>query len=85
EFANAAAGWSTLLGGTLPALLPDPEGSGASLAALGVLQQHAPTDDPRPLAGAMIALGKTIPRSVDAALASAAQAPTPTVVITTEQ
>ncbi|MEJ3404681.1 VWA domain-containing protein [Rathayibacter sp. YIM 133350] len=85
EYAKAGVGWSGLLAGTLPALLPDPEGSAASLTALGALQSRAPADDPRPLAAAMIALGKTIPRSVDAALAAAAQSPTPTAVITTEQ
>lgn len=78
-------GWSSVLDGSVVALLPDPEADGASLAALGALGQHAPADDPRLFAGAMIALGKSIPRSLDAALASAESASDPTVVITTEQ
>ena len=83
-FGAGSVGWSSVLGGTVSALLPDPEGSAASLQALGALQAHAPTADPRTFAGAMIALGKTIPRSLDAAMASAEKAATPTVVITTE-
>ena len=78
-------GWRSVLDGSLAALLPDPEASGASLAALAALGQHAPGDDPRVFAGAMIALGRSIPRSVGAALASAESASDPTVVITTEQ
>ncbi|MET1015615.1 MAG: hypothetical protein ABWX76_02280, partial [Leifsonia flava] len=84
-FAESPVGWSSILDGSLSALLPDPEGSGASLAALGALGAHAPGDDTRPFAGAMIALGKTIPRSLDAALVSAESASVPTVVVTTEQ
>lgn len=83
--ASAALGWSSILAGQVAALLPDPEGSAASLAALGVLGARAPADDPRAFPGAMIALGKTIPRSLDAALASAQRAASPTVVVTTEQ
>ncbi|WP_157487937.1 MULTISPECIES: VWA domain-containing protein [unclassified Leifsonia] len=84
-FAEQPVGWSSILDGSVSALLPDPEGSGASLAALGALGAHAPGDDARPFAGAMIALGRTIPRSLDAALVSAESASTPTVVVTTEQ
>ena len=83
-FTAGSVGWSSILGGTVSALLPDPEGSAASLLALGALQAHAPAGDTRTFAGAMIALGKTIPRSLDAAMASAEKAATPTVVITTE-
>ncbi|MET0976898.1 MAG: VWA domain-containing protein [Leifsonia sp.] len=83
--AAASLGWGSVLAGDVPVLLPDPEGSAASLAALGALGAHAPAEDPRRFAGAMIALGKTIPRSLDAALAAAQQAEAPTVVVTTEQ
>ena len=83
--ASAALGWSSILSASVPTLLPDPEGSAASLAALGVLAAAAPADDPRAFPATMIALGKTIPRSLDAALASAQQAPMPTIVVTTEQ
>ncbi len=77
--------WAAVLGGTLDALLPDPEASSASLAGLFALRSRASTTDPRQFAGAVIALGKTIPRSPETAFASALAAEKPTVVITTER
>lgn len=84
EFAAAPVGWSTLLGGTVDALLPDPESSAASLAALFTLRTHSSVDDPRQFAGAMIELGKAIPQSAALAFSSARVAVKPTVVLTTE-
>ncbi len=85
EFAASPPAWSGVVAGTLSALLPDPESSSSSLAALLALRSKTSTTDPRQFAGAMIALGKTIPDSVDAAFETAATSAQPTVVITTER
>ena len=73
-----------MLAGQLPALLPDPEASAASLASLFALSGQSSPDDPRQFAGAMIALGKSIPASADAAMASISPVQQPTVVLTSE-
>jgi Mg-chelatase subunit ChlD len=85
EFGAQPVGWSSLLAGTVGALLPDPESSASSLAALLALRSHASTTDPRQFSGAMIELGKSIPRSADAAFATSLAAEKPTVVVTTER
>lgn len=77
--------WASLLSGTVATLLPDPEASTASLAGLAQLKSVASAEDPRQFAGAMIAIGKTIPQSTEEALQLAADAALPTVVITTER
>jgi hypothetical protein len=82
--ADEPVSWNRVLAGALPALLPDPEASAASLAGLFALRGHAPGDDPRAFAGAMIELGKSIPASADAAFGSLAALPTTSVAITSE-
>ncbi|MEL0627271.1 VWA domain-containing protein [Salinibacterium amurskyense] len=77
--------WSSLLSGTVSTLLPDPEASTASLAGLAQIQSVSSTEDPRQFAGAMIAIGKTIPQSTEEAFTLASEATLPTVVITTER
>lgn len=84
EIAKEPVSWARVLAGQLPALLPDPEASAASLASLFALKGQSSPDDPRQFAGAMIALGKSIPASADAAMATISSAPQPTVVLTSE-
>jgi Ca-activated chloride channel homolog len=84
DFSAEPLGWSSLLTGKVSTLLPDPESSAASLAGLAKLKTVTSPDDPRQFAGAMIALGKTIPDSAEAAFVSASSAAVPTVVLTTE-
>lgn len=84
EVASEPLTWARVLDGTLPAILPDPEASAASLTSLVALGAHAPADDPRPLAAAMIALGKSIPASTSAAFGALASAAQPSVVVTSE-
>ncbi|MFB6611884.1 substrate-binding domain-containing protein [Agromyces sp. NPDC056379] len=76
--------WARVLGGTLPAILPDPEASAASLAGLLALRGHSSPDDPRQFAGAMIELGKSIPASTGAAFGTVSAAQQPVVVVTSE-
>ncbi|WP_353810392.1 VWA domain-containing protein [Agromyces sp. SYSU T00194] len=85
EVGETQPGWGTVLAGATRMLLPDPEGSASSLAALGALAGIADPDDPTQLAGAMIELGKTIPASTEAALAATVAASEPTMAIATEQ
>ncbi len=85
DFSAKPLSWTTLLSGTVSTLLPDPVSSAASLAGLAKLKSVSSPDDPRQFAGAMIALGKTIPPSATAAFAAATAATIPTVVVTTEQ
>ncbi|WP_400999553.1 VWA domain-containing protein [Agromyces sp. GXQ0307] len=84
ELAAEPVSWARVLNGTLPALLPDPEASAASLASLYALKGQSSPDDPRQFAGALIALGKSIPASADAAMTTVASASSPTVVLTSE-
>lgn len=84
EIAKEPVSWARVLAGRLPALLPDPEASAASLASLLALKGQSSADDPRQFAGAMIALGKSIPASADAAMASISSVQQPTVVLTSE-
>jgi hypothetical protein len=84
EIAKEPVSWARVLAGQLPALLPDPEASAASLAGLLALKGQSSAADPRQFAGAMIALGKSIPASADAAMASISSVQQPTVVLTSE-
>lgn len=84
KLATEPVSWQRVLGGTLPTLLPDPEASAASLAGLLALKGHSSADDPRQFAGAMIALGKSIPASTSAAFGALSSASQPSVVITSE-
>lgn len=84
EIAKEPVSWARVLAGQLPALLPDPEASAASLASLLALKGQSSADDPRQFAGAMIALGKSIPASADAAMATISSVQQPTVVLTSE-
>lgn len=84
ELASEPVSWSRVLGGALPTILPDPEASAASLAGLLALRGHSSAEDPRQFAGAMIALGKSIPASTSAAFSALGAGDTPSVVITTE-
>jgi hypothetical protein len=84
QLASEPVSWQRVLGGTLPTLLPDPEASAASLAGLLALKAHSSADDPRQFAGAMIALGKSIPASTTAAFGALASASQPSVVVTSE-
>jgi hypothetical protein len=84
EIASEPVTWARVLGGALPTILPDPEASSASLAGLMALRGHSSPDDPRQFAGAMIALGKTIPASTSAAFGALAAAERPSVVLTSE-
>lgn len=76
--------WGGILNGKVTALIPNPEASGPSLAGLLALASHAGKNT-QELNAAMIALGKTIPATTDAALSSATTASTLTVAIATEQ
>ena len=76
--------WTRVLGGALPTILPDPEASAASLAGLYALRGHSSPDDPRQFAGAMIALGKSIPASTTAAFGALGASDAPMIVITSE-
>ncbi|QAY73547.1 VWA domain-containing protein [Agromyces protaetiae] len=84
EIAAEPVTWARVIGGTLPAILPDPEAQAASLAGLYALKGHSSAEDPRQFAGAMIALGKAIPASPSAAFGALPSTPTATVVITSE-
>ncbi|GAA1764135.1 substrate-binding and VWA domain-containing protein [Agromyces humatus] len=84
ELASEPVSWTRVLGGALPTILPDPEASAASLAGLYALRGHSSPDDPRQFAGAMIALGKSIPASTTAALGALGASDAPTIVITSE-
>ncbi|MGV8852531.1 MAG: VWA domain-containing protein [Rhodoglobus sp.] len=83
--AETPLSWEGLLTGTASTLLPDPEASSASLAGLAQLKSVSSPTDPRQFAGAMIAMGKTIPNSAEAAFELVAAAAVPTVVVTTER
>ncbi|WP_168209207.1 substrate-binding domain-containing protein [Agromyces intestinalis] len=85
QIASEPVTWARVLGGSLQALLPDPEASAASLAGLLALKSKSSPDDPRQFAGAMIALGKTIPASTGAAFSSVSTMNQPTVVISSER
>jgi hypothetical protein len=85
DFTATPLSWAELLTGTVGTLLPDPESSAASLAGLAQLKSVSSATDPRQFAGAMIAMGKTIPLSAAAAFEVAAAAKLPTVVVTTER
>ncbi|WP_394552596.1 VWA domain-containing protein [Agromyces sp. MMS24-JH15] len=84
EIAAEPVTWTRVVTGTLPAIMPDPDTSAASLAGLLALRSHSSPDDPRQFAGAMIALGKTIPASTGAALSTLPSAAAASVVITSE-
>ena len=84
ELASEPVSWTRVLGGALPTILPDPEASAASLAGLYALRGHSSPDDPRQFAGAMIALGKSIPASTTAAFGALGASDAPTIVITSE-
>ncbi|MGH3705600.1 MAG: VWA domain-containing protein [Agromyces sp.] len=84
DLAAEPVSWARVLGGTLPAILPDPEASAASLAGLLALRSHSSPDDPRQFAGAMIELGKSIPASTGAAFGTVSAAQQPVVVVTSE-
>ncbi|MGL4340161.1 MAG: VWA domain-containing protein [Rhodoglobus sp.] len=85
DFSAEPLSWATLLTGTVGAVLPNPEFSAASLAGLSQIKSVSSPTDPRQFAGVMIELGKSIPESSEKAFVLAAQAATPTVVITTER
>ncbi|QYH36789.1 substrate-binding domain-containing protein [Salinibacterium sp. M195] len=85
DFTATPVSWATLLTGTVNTLVPNPESSAASLAGLAQLKTVASPTDPRQFAGAMIAMGKSIPASAEAAFELAAAATVPTVVMTTER
>lgn len=85
ELAAEPVTWARVLAGGLPALLPDPEASAASLAGLLALRGHSSAEDPRQFAGAMIELGKAIPASTGAAFSALSSLPDATVVITSER
>ncbi|WP_395242628.1 substrate-binding domain-containing protein [Agromyces sp. MMS24-K17] len=85
ELASEPVTWARVLAGGLPALLPDPEASAASLAGLLALKAHSSPDDPRQFAGAMIELGKAIPASTGSAFSALSSLPNATVVITSER
>ncbi|GAA1820108.1 VWA domain-containing protein [Agromyces neolithicus] len=82
--ASEPVSWTRVLGGALPTILPDPEASAASLAGLYALRGHSSPDDPRQFAGAMIALGKSIPASTTAAFGALGASDAPMIVITSE-
>lgn len=84
ELAKEPVSWARVLSGQLPALLPDPEASAASLASLYALKGQSSPDDPRQFAGAMIALSKSIPASTDAAMATVTSSSTPMITLTSE-
>ena len=77
--------WSTIADGDTPALLPEPAQNGSSLAALAEIKATADPGDDLAFSRDMIELGKTIPPTVADAFTDAEKAPTPTVVVTTEQ
>nr|WP_236778930.1 substrate-binding domain-containing protein [Agromyces seonyuensis] len=75
--------WTSILDAGVAAVLPDPEGSSASLAGLAALSD-ADGGDQRRLNAALIELGKAIPASTEAAFGSIVAAPKPTVAIASE-
>ncbi|MHA7986098.1 VWA domain-containing protein [Rathayibacter sp. CAU 1779] len=85
SLAAAKPAWSSIYGGTVSALLPDPVNNGASLLALSVLKSNAPAGNPLAFDAAMIAIGKVVPTDPTSAFTDAVKASTPTVVLTTEQ
>jgi hypothetical protein len=76
--------WARVLDGSVDAVIPNPEASGPSLAGLLALSAHAGGNTQR-LNASLIALGKTIPASADAAFATSASAASLTVAIVSEQ
>jgi Mg-chelatase subunit ChlD len=85
SFDGQSLQWSTIADGDTPALLPEPAQNGSSLAALAEIKATANADDELAFSRDMIELGKTIPPTAADAFADAEKAPSPTVVITTEQ
>lgn len=85
DLGDTPLSWESLLSGTVVTLLPDPEANTASLAGLAQLQSVSSAEDPRQFAGAMIAMGKTIPQTSEEAFGLATDATLPTVVVTTER
>lgn len=84
-FHGGSVRWSTIANGDTATLLPEPAQNGSSLAALAEIRATADPDDPLAFSREMVELSKTIPPSVAAAFADAQKAPSPTVVVTTEQ
>ncbi|GAA1504880.1 hypothetical protein BJ978_002493 [Agromyces terreus] len=76
--------WARVRDRELPALLPDPQSSAASVAALYAVRNVSSSEDPRQFAAALMTLGKQIPASAEAAIGSAMTADLPTAVILTE-
>lgn len=76
--------WARVRDRKLPTILPDPESSAASLAGLYAVRSVSSDEDPRQFAGAMLTLGKVIPASTQAAIASASAAKQPSVVVMSE-
>lgn len=85
EFSADQVGWNAILAGLIGGVVPDPESSSASLAALASMTRVAPEEDVRILPSTMIELGKSIPASNDEAVAAALTAIPPTVVVMTER
>ncbi|ANJ27150.1 substrate-binding domain-containing protein [Agromyces aureus] len=76
--------WARVRDREIVAVLPDPQSSAASVAALYAVRSVSSADDPRQFAGALMSLGKQIPASADAAISTALAADEPTPVILTE-
>jgi len=84
DIGDTKLSWARVLSGSVSTLIPDPEASGASLAGLLALSQHA-HGNTEELNSALIALGKTIPDSAGAALAATTSASGLTIAIAAEQ
>lgn len=85
EFDDEATGWSALLASTIHAVVPDPNASSVSLAALLELQRHARAGGDGGYTAALDTLSSSIPPSTEAAINSVIVAEDPTVAVTTEQ
>ena len=76
--------WARVRDRALTTMLPDPEASAASLAGLYAVRSVSSAEDPHQFAAAMMSLGKQIPASTEAAIASSLAAKSPSVVIMSE-
>lgn len=81
---SAQAGFASLAGGTVAAVLPDPSTVSASSAALLALQT-AVGGDARVFTAVVLGLDTGVVPTADDALAAASAATTPTIAVTTEQ
>ncbi|WP_164863574.1 substrate-binding domain-containing protein [Agromyces sp. LHK192] len=76
--------WARVRDRQLPTIMPDPQASAGSIAGLYAVRSVSSEADPRQFAGAMMSLGRQIPGSTEAAIATSLTSSTPTAVILSE-